>query len=152
MSSWRTHVFRLNDVPLLLLFSPAHNPVTPDLSCHFRFMLSNLHFHRCLHVFISSDLLFNDLGSESFIMHSFSDKQTSHLLPPGWYLCHFFNISHFMLSMFIPASFLSQINPASSVFFFYCLCVLHLIHAHSVSSWMFCPYNQCMFLFRHRLY
>ena len=91
-------------------------PVTPGVSqCQLPLVDERVLRLLCIHLCISSERWFSELCSLFFIMESFSDKHTSHILPPGSYLWHFFSNCHFTLSMLLPASFLSQPYPASFV-------------------------------------
>ena len=97
--------------PLFLSSSrPCHlPPLDPcDVRSHLSFTLASFWRLRWRQLLFSSLRLFRELGSLSFMMISFSDRQTSHFRPPGSYFWHFFRISHFTSFISTPSSLLSQ--------------------------------------------
>ena len=105
-------------------------PVTPGVSrCQLSLTDERVLRLLCMHLCMSSERWFRELCSLFFMIESFSDRHTSHILPPGSYLWHFFNNCHLTLSMLLPASFFSQTYPASFV-----LCLWLLLLASVLCS------------------
>ena len=79
-----SHLNSLMDYPLV------HFP--------FSFTALSLNLLECLHFCINSVFMLMHCAS-AFKIHSFSDKQTSHLLDPHVYGLHFFKISHLIVGV-----------------------------------------------------